>query len=533
MKKRIIAVALATMMLASVLAGCKAAKTNETTETKGADTANVSGETSEKEAPKEKKEITVMIMDRGQCATEEGTMEQNRWTEWINENSPVKVKWVPVPRSESFSKVNTMFASDSAPDLVWEFGKGFMDGLYTQGVIQPVDDYIEQYSTTYKAYLEEHPELRPYITEDDGKMYAFTSARTPLTIANHGMWIRQDWLDKLGLETPTTVEELYDVAEKFAKNDPDGNGVDDTVGISFNFNFFAIMKALYGLPGENIVIENEKLSLWDGSEGYAQCFEMIKKMYANGVIDKEYVTDTNYERQRQLITTGKAGIYFARYDESGIWMDLKKNCPEANLVPLESVEGPFGKFGLYQEPAPFRTVCMNSKAKDPEAVIQFLDWMLEEGWFTLTYGIEGENYKLVDGVPQAIDTDKNQKELAYAYEYPTLMNQKIDNIDSYLTVTAASDELSQEYAKLKAESLNLAVKNKHRRDLPYTPSVESYIKYKSDFDTSSIEAKMVLDPSYSVEQGVKDLIAERNSAGYEEAVKALQDWYDANKDLLK
>lgn len=123
-----------------------------------------------------------------------------------------------------------------------------MDNLVVQDVIQPVDEYVEQYSTTYKQYLEEHPELKPYITAGDGKMYGMTSARTPLGVANHGMWIRQDWLDNLGLDTPTTIDELNEVALAFTKNDPDGNGQDDTFGIGFNYNNWTIMKSMFVSP---------------------------------------------------------------------------------------------------------------------------------------------------------------------------------------------------------------------------------------------------------------------------------------------
>lgn len=537
MKRKLVSLLLVAAMAVTMLAGCGQEDTPSTSGVKEEKTSSAAEEKTSEEAvqPEEKKEISVLILERGKCSTDEGTMEQNRWTEWINENSPVKVNWIAVPRTESVSKTNALFASESAPDLVWEFGKSFMDNLYLQGVIQPVDDYIEQYSTEYKAYLEENPEVIPYLTEDDGKMYAFTSVRSPLAIVNHAMWIRQDWLDNLGLSMPTTVEELYEVALAFTENDPDGNGVDDTVGLTFNYNVDSIFKTLFGMPEKGILIEDGVASEWMTTDGYRQCFEMRKKMYENGIIDPEYVTDTNYERQTQLLTTGKAGIYLSKYDISAEWRALKENCPDANLVPLESVAAPDGNvYGLYQEPAPFRTVCMNANAKDPEACIEFLDWMLTEGWYTLTYGIEGEHYNMVNGVPQTIDADKNNVELAYAYEYPTLMDQRIDDLDTYLKTTAAQDELSQEYAGLLAQSIELALKNEYRRDIPYLPTAEAYKQYSTEVGTSvgAIEAKMVTDPNYSVEQGIQDLIDARNAAGYEDAMKAIQEWYDANKDLL-
>lgn len=535
-KRRIAAMALTLVLTAgTIFSGCGNEKTEDTaakSETGGSADETGSQKTDGGSIDGEKPEISITILERGKCPAEEGNMEQNRWTEYINENSPVKVKWVPVPRTESVAKINALFASGEAPDLVWEFGKTFMDNLVVQDVIQPVDEYVEQYSTTYKQYLEEHPELKPYITAGDGKMYGMTSARTPLGVANHGMWIRQDWLDNLGLDTPTTIDELNEVALAFTKNDPDGNGQNDTFGIGFNYNNWTIMKSMFGQPSEAMMVENGVVGDWVGSEGYADTFRLLKNWYENGVIDPEYVTDTNYERQRQLLVTGKIGIYLGNYNQESEWRELKANVPEAELVPFEPVESKYGKFGLYQEPPAMSMICMNKDCDNPEAVMKFLDWILEEGWMSVVYGEEGVHYNLVDGYPQQIDVNKFQKEVAYAGEYAIIRDEVIDDVETYISVTSAQDELSQEYAKLRALGLETAMKNKFRRDVPYTPSTELSSKYNADFNSilTSIEAKMISDSSYSVEDGLAEIKSEQEVLGLEEVLKERQAWYDSNKD---
>lgn len=539
MRKRRLAAAVLAVTLAagSMLSGCgnQSAKEQETkAESAAPDQADAKSEEGKSDSG-QKPEISITILERGSCPAEEGTMESNRWTEYINENSPVTVKWVPVPRTESVAKINALFASGEAPDLVWEFGKTFMDNLIVQDVVQPVDEYVEQYSTAYKQYLEEHPELKPYITGSDGKMYGMTSARTPLGIANHGMWIRKDWLDALGLKMPETMEELNEAALAFTKNDPDGNGQNDTFGIGLNYNGWTIMKSMYGQPSEGMAVEDGVVSDWVGSEAYADCFTMLKSWYENGVIDPEYVTDTNYERQRQLLVTGKTGIYLGSYNHEAEWRELKSNVPEAEWVPLEPVETKYGKFGLYQEPPAKMMICMNKDCENPEAVMMFLDWMLEEGWMAVTNGEEGVHYNLVDGVPQKIDVDKFNNEVKYASEYAIVSNEEIDDVEKYITVTSAQDELSQEYAKLRALSLETAMKNKFRRDVPYTPSTELSSKYNADFVPiqTSIEAKIITDSGYSVEDGLAEIRSEQEALGLAEVLKERQTWYDENKDSLQ
>ncbi|MCI9218135.1 MAG: extracellular solute-binding protein [Lachnospiraceae bacterium] len=531
----VLAVALAA---GTMFSGCG----NENGGNQGGESGSGSSESAKSEAPSgsekedasqgEKPEISISILERGNCPADEGTMEDNRWTRYINENSPVTVKWVPVPRTESVAKINALFASGEAPDLVWEFGKGFMDGLYTQDVIQPVDEYVEQYSTSYKQYLEAHPELKPYLIAEDRKMYGMTSARTPLGVANHGMWIRKDWLDALELSVPQTMEELNAVALAFTKEDPDGNGQNDTFGIGFNYNWITIMKSMYGQPSEGMMVEDGVVGDWSGSRGYGDCFAQIKSWYENGVIDPEYVTDTNYEKQRQYLVTGKTGIWLGSYNHEAEWRELKTNVPEAEWIPLEPVETSYGRFGLYQEPPAQAMICMNKDCENPEAVMKFLDWLIDGGWYALSYGEEGVHYNLVDGIAQKTDPDKVKAEVAYASEYAIVRDEVIDDVEKYITVTSAQDELSQEYASIRANALETAMKNEFRRDVPYTPSTELSAKYNADFNAiiTSIEAKMITDSGYSVEDGLAEIKTEQEALGLADVLAERQAWYDANKD---
>ncbi|MDF2814152.1 MAG: hypothetical protein K0Q81_352, partial [Paenibacillus sp.] len=190
------------------------------------------------------RELSISMFDRGRVPAEEGSYEQNRWTKWINDNSGIKVKWVPIPRSTAQQKLNTLFAANEAPDLIWEYDRNYIALLASQGALQPIDAYIEKYSTSYKKYLSEHPELKPYLTID-GKMYAVATKRGIDSIANQGMWIRKDWLDKLGLPMPKTDAELLSVAKAFVEKDPDGNGKNDTLGFAFNTQFKSYASAMY------------------------------------------------------------------------------------------------------------------------------------------------------------------------------------------------------------------------------------------------------------------------------------------------
>ncbi|PYI53516.1 extracellular solute-binding protein [Paenibacillus flagellatus] len=481
------------------------------------------------------KEISISMFDRGQVAAEEGTYENNRWTKWINENAPVKVKIVPVPRNQAQQQLNTLIASGEAPELIWEYDRTFISKLAAQGAIQPIDKYVEKYSTSYKKYLQENPELKPFLSID-GKLYAIASKRSVDTIANHAMWIRQDWLDKLNLKTPTTTDELLDVARKFRDGDPDGNGKADTYGIAFNGNGNGILRTLFLSQENQWYVEDGKMQFGRLLDRFRDSLEFQKKLFDEGLIDKEYITDTNFQRENQLMTTGKAGIILASWDISTVYADLKKNVPTANLVPLEPVASKHGKSGLYQETAPFIYVAFNSKMKEEQAAaaVKYLDWMIDKGWFTLKNGLENVHHKSVGGVPQRIDEAVFRKEVSYANEY-AVVNQWNPKAE-WFPVMAAQDAAAQEYAKKKSDSLSVAMKNKYRRDIPYSPDLPELSQLVATFDpiAKQIEAKVITGGgAMSPQQGIEELRKEWKRLGGDNVEKLVQEWYDKNKSNLK
>ncbi|WP_411830741.1 extracellular solute-binding protein [Paenibacillus macquariensis] len=492
--------------------------------------------TVDNESAEPKKEISISAFDRGSVPTEEGSYESNRWTKWINENSPATVNWIPVDRGQAQQKLSTLIASGSAPDLIWEYDRNYIAQLANQGAIQPIDSFIEQYSTTLKKYLEEHPQLKSAMTIN-GKMYAVTSERSIESIANNGMWIRQDWLDKLQLKAPTTVEELIEVAKKFKDLDPDGNGQDDTVPIVFNGNAVQIMRAFFFTNENQWYLEDGQMKYGRTLDRFTDSLAFQKSLFDQGLIDKEYITDSNFQRARQLWTTGKAGIYFANWSMDNEIRDLKANVPDAKLAPLESVASKYGKNGLYQELPSNVLVAFNSNMdKDRiETAVKFLDWMLEKGWVSMKFGEENVHYKLVDGeVPQRLDSDKYRQEVAYANEYAILSQWNTKS--EWIPIMAAQDALSQEIAQSKSQALEVALKNEYRRDIAFSPDLPEVSQLIATFApiATQIEVKVVTGgKALSPEEGMEQVRKEWKRLGGENVEKLAQEWYETNKEFLK
>ena len=127
--------------------------------------------------------------------------------------------------------MNLCIGSNTIPELMNVNAEQYR-ALLKYDLIQPIGSYYEDYaSDKLKSYVESGGEaLQKVICNEDGEMMAIPAPNITAGGVNE-MWIRQDWLDNLGLEAPRTWDEMVAVAEAFVKEDPDGNGENDTIGI--------------------------------------------------------------------------------------------------------------------------------------------------------------------------------------------------------------------------------------------------------------------------------------------------------------
>lgn len=470
--------------------------------------------------------VTISVFDRGTVPASEGTYEDNRWTRWINEETGLNVEWVPINRNEAQQKLNMLIATGSAPDIMVEYDAKYIAGLVNQNIIQPIDKYVEQYSTSYKKYLEENADLKQYVTYN-GEMYAFTNRRSIENVVNKAMWIRQDWLDNLGLPMPQTDEEFIETARAFTYNDPDRNGVDDTIGAAL-LQWQGITEDMY-FASSMWYVEDGKPVYGSLVDRYADSLNFMKTLYSEKLIDEEFITDKQSTNQKRLWTTGKAGIFTNNVSEE-FNRDLMKNIPSANPVPLEPVGTKYGRNGLWQEPAAQRYCVFNRKMQNPEAGVKLIDWMIDKGWFTLMFGEEGIHHRLVDGVPQVIDAEKNKTELDYAVDYGILNQWQMK--PEWIPIMAAQDELSQKLAHQRLDSITTAYKNSFRRDMPYSPNVPEVTRIISEFEPKKAEIRMSVilgEPEKDGAWGLEQLRAEWERLGGAAVDELVAKWYEDNK----
>lgn len=156
------------------------------------------------------------------------------------------------------------------------------------------------------------------MTAPDGHIY--TIADTPkyvndMVVAN-ALFIRQDWLDTLGLEQPETIEDWYEVLTAFKNEDPNGNGIQDEIplsGIDLASGLFSYLLSAYDLPagvGPWWYDENGEVFCVYTTEEYKNFVTEMNRWYAEGLIDMELTRDeANFQALCATNTVGAFPIF--------------------------------------------------------------------------------------------------------------------------------------------------------------------------------------------------------------------------------
>lgn len=516
-------IAIAALALSMTMAGCSQGAGN----TAEPSTGQPSGET----APPS---ITVSMYDRGNVPPEVGTIVDNLWTRWVNEESGVNVKYVAVPRWESVQKFNALLAAGDAPDLILEYDAMFRNQLYLQKQIMPIDDLVEN-STTYKALLEQFPLLRTLGTKADGKLYEF--GRVLGYIPGTFLLIREDWLEKLSMGIPETVDEAFEVMRAFAKNDPDGNGMDDTYGT--NLSGASWISTAFQDTGW--VIENgEMVKDWERKQA-ATVYK--KRLFDEGIVDKDYLTDKNGEKALQDFVSGKIGMFGFMGNVVQVYNNyetLKKNVPDAKLTVIALPRSEYGQFSPEFNPPIQMTGVVNVNAKSPEGVMQYVDFMSSDSTVhVMKYGLPDVHYKMEDGKEVVLDQEKYEKEVSWLGDFRMLGGQYLINeYDKYLEDLDLNHPFDKEVHDMMTKAFELYISEE--RPIPnvtltqYMPGLPNDLQFIANNTSEPIDdifnKAIVSGNAYTVEQAMADAkdLWEKSGGGKLEEWYA--NWYQENKD---
>ncbi|GAB2557011.1 putative aldouronate transport system substrate-binding protein [Gracilibacillus alcaliphilus] len=319
-------------------------------------------------------------------------------------NYDVEIQWVPDNNYDD--RLNTAFATNSLPEAVFlknqssfiQFREAIEDEQFWE-----VGQYLDEFENLSK--------LRDDVlanTRINGNLYTLYQGRP---LSRQGIIYRKDWADNLGLEAPTTTDEFMEMARAFTEDDPDGNGEDDTFGITDRndliYGAFKTVGSWFGTPNNWGEQDGELLPEFMFDE-YKQTMDFFREMHENGYINQDFPV-TSKTDQQEFFKNGTAGIYVgAMSDVVSLYHDATAINPDVELDVHNYVEGPHGEYGIWSIPG-YGSLVMFPKSSvetedDLKKILGFFDQLMDPEVMNYAYwGIEDEHYEVIDGA--ALPTD--------------------------------------------------------------------------------------------------------------------------------
>lgn len=332
--------------------------------------------------------ITMTIgipVDLSKAFPEGDSYENNVWSRAYEEELGIKLE-LAFTAANTDDKINTLIATGDIPDLLC-VNSAQLKMLSNSGLIRDdlYDIYMENAGEGMRTIIEGvgGDAAIPSATYD-GKMMAIPILNTSPGEEVPVLWLRTDWMQKLGLEDPQNWDDLYKIIDAFVHQDPDGNGVDDTIGLTFskdlwnsNFQMDGLFNVFGSYPKRNFWVDdpNEEGKVIFGAfaDETKAALEVVSKMYADGLIDAEFAVNDNSAAVQQ-VASGKCGVVIgAVWDTNSVLYTSNDEDPNADwhALPMVGLDGPTTKVtGNYPI---IRYMVFSKDFEHPEAVIKMIN----------------------------------------------------------------------------------------------------------------------------------------------------------------
>ncbi|MBU5442940.1 extracellular solute-binding protein [Paenibacillus sp. MSJ-34] len=305
------------------------------------------------------------------------TIEDNLFTRYLYDKTNVKFKILWYASGNDYDqKFNLALASDDLPDAMIVDEKTFR--------MMAKDDLLEDLTEVYDKYAspllkEIYGATRGEALDNatyNGKLMAIPNI-LPKADSYPLVWVRKDWLDRLKLPEPRTLEDVAAIAQAFIERDPDRNGIADTIGMTGNskaitsggyteaHDFKAVFNAFGAYPNIWHRDAEGKLVYGSTTPEAKQALAQVRKWYAEGLIDQDFALRKN---PFELVNRGQTGVFFAPWWAPWEIGEAVQNDPAADWRPY-AIAGNDGKYHATMVPMSGNFHVVKKGFKHPEALI--------------------------------------------------------------------------------------------------------------------------------------------------------------------
>lgn len=484
-------------------------------------------------------------LDAKVAASMKSQEEQAAYRE-MEKKTGIKVRYIHPPVGQEREQLNLILASGDLPDMIYTSWQNFPAGPagpLADKVIIPLNDPIARYAPNLTKIYTQVPEAKRQAMIDDGTLYSFPFLQLDDFLRAGGPIMRKDWLDKLGLPLPKSVDDWYAMLKAFKGRDPNGNGkADELPLIAMKGNALESITSFTAPWGviQGFYQDGKVVKFGPVEKGYADYLATMARWYAEGLLDPDFPA-TDQKSFDAKATGGRGGAYIGRINNTfGRYLTLVRTKePAYNLTGSAWPIGPAGKpFNIRADMVAIAKgdgAAVSSKNKHVKESVQWLDYHYSsEGHMLMNFGIEGESYRMDKGYPRYTDVImKNPQGLgvidAIARYAPAAFSGPIVQDRRYFEQTLSWPE-QQQTIEIWAAGGDISLILP-----PVTPTVEESKKITAvmnDVNTYVSEMSVKFIMGAEPLSRVPDFVANLKKMGIDEAVRiqqAARDRYDRRK----
>lgn len=450
----------------------------------------------------------------------------------------INFEWQVTNGDNEKEQINLSFASRKMPDVYTHMSKVDAIKYGEQGALVDLMPLIEAYAPNIMAALKADPSTLPMYTTAEGKLYMIPQIDADYRLSTFKtMVIQKAWLDQLGLQAPTTPDELYEVLKAFKDN---AAALTDQVMLPYSSYFSANMEGwfdtfswafdMYGARG----YAKDGIVVYGALEpAFLEAMAFVRKLYKEGLIDPDLSANKDDATFEAKMASNRVGVGFVGQGRIGMYNQKStyEKFEFVPMIPLKNAEGKvkFGPIGPLAHTNPVMTMSINNK--HPEETIKAWDWFFsEEGKIAMNLGIEGDTFVYVDGIAQYTDKimkdpnlNANQSLLKYIaplYEFPCARIYDFERAQLGPVLAGYKTEMQGLGALDGVKNLNLGTLPVSAEQVGTYASVEEDIAtYINESLTKFITGEWNLEGDYQAfvetlnRMGIKDLLAVLNE-GY-------------------
>lgn len=403
---KVSSVVLTAMLLVSTASGCTSKKGDAVPG--NSETKSTSTQAAGNSLPIMKQTTKIRIYQQNYASNAVQSYDDILVFQELEKRTGFDIEWI---HPTSNDQLAMMVASNDLPDIIYNnWGTNLVKYLDDKVVIK-LNDLIDKYAPDVSKLFAKNPEVKRQVMLDDGAIAMFPQVDLDLSRNYYkGFMVRKDWLDKVNLPAPATIDDWQKVLQSFKDRDPNGNGKADE--IPFSDEKGGGVKAFSSAWGVRDTFHPDaktgKIVFGPIEPAYKEYLTTMAKWYKTGLIDNEYaVTDRKVLDSK--MNTSTLGSYFGNLSYMTTYMNqMKGKDPNFKIVAAPYPVGPAGK-GFTSFDQTTRHIAgyggaITTACKYPVEVAKLCNYFYSsEGDLLLNWGLEGKTYTVENGKKKFTD----------------------------------------------------------------------------------------------------------------------------------